>query len=156
MNSFIGIDPGKGGAIAVISGSEAFATDFKDSCIALVIEEQVSLLRSQGHTIKACIEAVHSFPGQGVASSFAFGKAYGEALGALDALFVPYFTVSPQKWQKTLPAMPKKKDGAAAHKRALKMEAQRRFPQCKPTLKTCDALLIAEYARRIEHDISRH
>ena len=150
MIAYMGIDPGKCGAIAVLTEQDVFAYDFKDDCIGLVIKEQVSQLREEGYSIQAFIESVHSFPGQGVSSSFAFGCAYGEARGALDALEVPYRTVTPQSWQKTIPSLPKKKDGATSHKRALKQEAQRRFPQCKPNLKTCDALLIADYGRMLK------
>ena len=148
MKAWIGIDPGKGGAIAVVyEDGDAFAYNFEDG-IAHTIKDVWDL--TQIHTVRAVIEAVHSFPGQGVSSSFAFGRAFGEAIGALDALEIPYRMVSPQAWQKTLPTMPKKKDGAAAHKRALQQEARRRYPSLKPTLKTADAILIADYARYLD------
>jgi hypothetical protein len=148
MKVTIGIDPGKSGAVAIISIGSVYAVPFGDDSIALTIKEAVELYDIQDDNVFCYIESVHAFPGQGVSSAFAFGRAFGEALGALDSLGVPYKLVSPQAWQKTLPDMPKKKDGAAEHKRALKQEAQRRFPSAKPTLKTCDALLIAEYGAR--------
>ena len=144
MKAWIGIDSGKSGAIAVIcEDGDVFAHDFTDG-IASTIKECYEAL--EHYNVNAVIESVHSFPGQGVSSSFAFGRAFGEAIGALDALGVPYRFVSPQAWQKGM-GLPKKKDGASAHKAALKTEAQRRYPSLKPTLKTADAILIADYAR---------
>lgn len=143
MKATIGIDPGKGGAIAVIiDGLPPHAETFENG-IAFAVGRAMNIVGPDCDT-QAVIEAVHAFPGQGVSSCFAFGQAYGEAIGALDALEIPYRKISPQAWQKTLPPMPKKKDGAAAHKRALLLEAKRRFPACRLTLKTCDAVLIAE------------
>ena len=146
MKATLGIDPGKNGAIACISEHGIFSETFKEESIASVIRE---IAGTQYGTDLICyIEKVNAFPGQGVSSCFAFGKAYGEAIGALEALAIPYRLVTPQAWQKTILGLPRKKDGATAHKRALKLEAARRFPKAKPTLADCDALLIAEYGHR--------
>jgi crossover junction endodeoxyribonuclease RuvC len=150
MKVTIGIDPGKGGAIAVVTtynGTDgAYAVDFGEDCIGKTIDEICATYDKK--EVFAYLESVHAFPGQGVSSSFTFGQAFGEAKGALDALAIPYKLITPQSWQKGILGLPKKKDGPTAHKRYLKQEAQRRFPQTKPTLKTCDALLIAEYGHR--------
>ena len=54
-----------------------------------------------GPTIKhATIEHVHTMPGQGVASSGAFMRAFGNAEQALACSFIPTTYVSPQKWKK--------------------------------------------------------
>lgn len=149
MRSVIGIDPGKNGAIASITiggdKPDVVSAGFKDEIIGLVIGEVVQGCLSQSDNLIVYLEKVHSFPGQGVSSSFAFGRAFGEVIGALDVLGVPYRLVSPQKWQKLIGGLPKKKDGATQHKRALKVEAQRLFPQIKITLGNADALLIADY-----------
>lgn len=145
MKARIGIDPGASGAIAVITDKDTWATTFEDDSVGRTIAETVNSLRFEGYDVQCVLESVHSFPGQGVASSFKFGRVFGEAIGCLDALEIPYRLVRPQEWQKGIYGLPKKKDGATAHKRFLKQEAQRRFPQCKPTLKTCDALLIADF-----------
>jgi len=143
MKTICGIDPGKSGAIAVIDGSGVVVETFVDSSIGNTIKDV--LTGRDG--VYVYLEKVHSFPNQGVSSSFAFGRAFGEIIGCLDALEIPYEFVSPQKWQKGL-GLPKKKDGATEHKRALKILAQQRFPKQKPTLKTADALLIADYGRK--------
>ena len=57
----------------------------------------------------AIIEAVHSFPGQGVASTFKFGNNFGQWQGILSAMAVPYIQVSPQKWMASYQPLPKEK-----------------------------------------------
>lgn len=148
MKIAIGIDPGTSGAIASYDGETCHARTFEVDGIAFTIHAMIRDCCAHDPHLMVYLERVNAFPGQGVSSSFKFGRAFGEAIGALDALEVPYKFISPHTWQKTIMGLPRKKDGATAHKRALKQEAQRRFPNAKPTLKTCDALLIAEYGYR--------
>lgn len=99
-----GIDPGQTGAISIFekdSDGEWYLTtilDFSNETIILVLRE---IVLSHTCTV-ACIEAVHSAPGQGVASTFKFGANFGWWLGVIDALLISYILVSPQKWQGTL------------------------------------------------------
>ena len=69
---------------------------------------------------------------------------------ALIALGIPTEKVTPQKWIKVYQLNKKKEQSENKWKNVLKAKAQSLFPQLgkKVTLKTCDALLIAEYARR--------
>jgi len=89
----------------------------------------------------ACIESVHSFPGQGVASSFKFGRNFGFLIGLLTGLKIPYALVAPQTWQKKM--------GCLTHgdKNISKVAAQRRWPEWKWTHAIADAALIAEFGR---------
>jgi hypothetical protein len=48
----------------------------------------------------AIVEAVASRPGQGVVSTFKFGRSYGAALGVLATLAIPVHLVSPTKWKR--------------------------------------------------------
>ena len=148
MKATIGIDPGTPSGVGVITDKDywAYATD--DCSIGECIAKEIEALEIEGYDVMVYLESVHSFPRQGVASAFKFGDSFGQSKGALDALKSSYRLVSPQKWQKTIMGLPKKTDGAAEHKRALKIEAQRRFPKCKPTLKTADGILIAEYGHK--------
>jgi len=152
MKARVGIDPGKNGAVAVVTPSGNFTQTFEDESVGNVLSTIIRQLSIEGWIVECFVEAVHAFPGQGVSSAFTFGRAFGEIIGALDALKAPYRLVQPQAWQKGIVGLPKKKDGATAHKRALKMEAQRRFPEVKITLKNCDALLIADYGRRTDNN----
>jgi len=96
--------------------------------------------------LAAVIERVWASPVMGVAGAFAFGENYGAWLMALRVSEIPTFTVTPQQWQKVV--APEVQGQGAARKRALKAVATRIFPHAKPTLVTCDALLISEYAQR--------
>ena len=48
----------------------------------------------------AVIEQVGSRPGQGVASTFRFGRAYGTLIGVIAALEIPCAFVTPSKWKR--------------------------------------------------------
>jgi hypothetical protein len=76
-------------------------------------------------------------------SMFKMGHNAGYWEGALSALGVKVIRIRPQEWQKGITGITGKK--GPDRKRALRDEAIRRFPQLKPTLQTCDALLIAEH-----------
>lgn len=91
----------------------------------------------------AIIESVHSMPKQGVASSFKFGRSYGFLRGCLIASGIPFEEVTPQRWQKELGCLSK------GNKNVTKARAQQLFPSLKITHATADALLLAEYARRL-------
>jgi len=48
------------------------------------------------------VESVHSFSGQGVASTFKFGTAFGGAIALAERLRCPWHLVTPQAWKKAL------------------------------------------------------
>ena len=145
----IGIDPQKEAGIGVIlSDSDPFAYHVKDSSIGSVISSQIQELEIEGYSIQVYLEKVSAAPGQGVSSMFKFGDSFGQCKGALDALNVSWRLVTPQTWQKSIIGLPKGKANYSKRKSALNIEAKRRFPKAKPTLKSCDALLIAEYGHR--------
>ena len=105
------------------------------------VDQLVEIHEHTGYRIHAIIEAVHSFPGQGVASTFKFGMNYGQWLGILAGSMIPYTQVTPQVWMKHYKSMPKDK---TARKNHLKHLAQQRYPKHRVTLKTADAILLAE------------
>lgn len=107
----LGIDPGAHGAIAllddggavvalhdmptieVVSGSKK-RTRVSFQVLANVVRKSVA--------DRAVIERVGSMPGQGVASSFAFGYAAGGIEGVFAALNIPIELVSPVTWKREL------------------------------------------------------
>lgn len=138
----IGIDPGISGGIAVL-------TD-KGSTIAVtkmpVTEADIArFLRPYRKTYIAYIERVHSMPKQGVSSTFKFGCNYGILLGTLAALKIKRVHIQPAKWQGELGCRSK------GDKNVTKRKAQELFPREKVTHAIADALLIAEYGRRMEN-----
>jgi crossover junction endodeoxyribonuclease RuvC len=143
---FLGIDPGQSGGLAVLMGGplhpkspEAFVWKMPETERDLW---EIVRTREVGEAF-AVIEAVHSMPKQGVASSFKFGRSYGFLRGCLIASGIPFEEVTPQKWQKALGCLTK------GDKNVSKRRAQQLFPGLKITHATADALLLAEYARRL-------
>ena len=154
-NIIIAIDPGANGGIAVWDGNRATVEPMPDTEteIAAAIDNIVFTAPSPAMPT-AYVEKVGGFvkgaaaPGSAM---FNFGKSYGILLGVLAAFRVRTVLVTPQAWQKGLGLGTRGKDtDKAAWKRKLKGEAGRLYPECRPTLKTSDALLILEYARRKE------
>lgn len=152
---YVGIDPGKSGGIAWLNpdGSCAHMVDMPDTEHAIF--EALSGVSFAHHKMVAVIERVHSFPGQGVASSFTFGMGYGGLRMALIALGIPFEEVEPSKWQNQLDIPPrrkrqgKRKEESKSHfKKRLIARAEQVFPGERVTNKTADALLIALYCRR--------
>jgi crossover junction endodeoxyribonuclease RuvC len=140
----IGIDPGKSGGLVAIHPDgevEAWKMPATERDIWSFFGD---FNRSLGRLppVFAAIEKVHSMPGQGVASCFAFGMGYGGLRMALIAAGIPFETVTPQKWQKALGCLSK------GDKNVTKARAQELFPAIKVTHAIADALLIAEYCRR--------
>jgi len=134
----IGIDPGaSGGAVCLDNhGNIIWTQSFTD-----MTDHDIAELFREFDDHQAIIESVHSMPGQGVASSFKFGRHFGFLIGLLTGLRMQYRLVTPQKWQKEM--------GCLTHgdKNISKAAAQRRWPQQKWTHAIADAALIGEYGR---------
>jgi hypothetical protein len=156
--AFVGIDPsaihGKtsGGAIVVVTVRKE-TTKIECICLKKNTEKDiVSLFKKsiRGKKCYAVLEKVHSFPGQGVSSTFKFGQGYGWLRCLLMALDIPYEDTPPKKWQKWY-AMSSEKGETRTHwKNRLKAKAQQHFPEIKVTLGNADALLIAYYCMRTD------
>jgi len=141
---FIGIDPGIKGGIAFIYNDTYYAKQTPPT-VAEMADELITL-QEMGPDLPmyCCIESVHSMPGNSGRSMFTFGTNYGEWLGILATLKIPYIQVTPHKWMKHYPKAPKiKKD----RKNYYKHLAQQRCPKLDVTLATSDAILIANYMR---------
>ena len=94
---FLGIDPGLSGALACIDEQGRVVATAKMPTLPHGKSKRVSgaVLRTwlagqqEGAPVAlALLEQVASRPGQGVASVFAFGRAYGAVEGVLSALAV--------------------------------------------------------------------
>jgi crossover junction endodeoxyribonuclease RuvC len=135
---FLGLDPGKSGGLALVSGdfAQAWKLDQTEADVADILRTHKDAIRF------GFIEAVHSMPGQGVSSTFKFGASYGFLRGLLVALKIPFTEVRPQAWQKTIGALTK------GDKNVTKAKAQQLWPELKITHAIADALLIAECCRR--------
>ena len=154
MDMFYGIDPGKGGAIALIYGREAFvfdtpvARDDKKTRYLIASMREKLVMGKLADRKFAFLELAHAMPKQGVTSMFAFGEGYGIWQGLLGGLQIPFELVTPQAWKKEMMA------GRPKGKSAARIRAQELFPELEPELRLvkhdgrADSLLIAEYGRR--------
>jgi hypothetical protein len=154
---YIGADPGKGGAIAWC-GERAIMQ------VANMPETDSELWRFIRATVlglyeldmptphcRAIIERVSAGGTRtgegkarmGVTSAFTFGQQVGRLHMAFTAAGIPYDIATPQRWQGALGCLTK------GDKHVSKRRAEQLFPSVKVTLKNADALLIAEYCRRV-------
>lgn len=146
MAFFIGVDPGASGAIAVLDKEGVVVDLFKTGESETDVERKLSC--SSGRDgVFALIERVHSMPKQGVASSFKFGQSYGFLRGILTANLIPFEEVQPAKWQQAMGCRTK------GDKNVTKQKAGQLFPTVKVAHWNADALLIAEYCRRVRMGI---
>lgn len=145
---FIGIDPGKSGAIAVIDdeGRVWNTNTFNKKDYAM-------LLREMSHpnigSVKVVLEHVGAMPGQGSVSMFNFGANFGFIEGLLAANNLPYELVRPQKWKRMFSCTSDKNTSVQVAQRLFPNIDLRRTARCsKPHDGIAEALLMAEYCRR--------
>ena len=150
-NIYIGIDPGKSGAVAVINDNQGIMLleDWPGNEIAAANIIRDLMDKYYHHDFKAAIERSQSMPGQGVRSMFVFGTNYGIWQGILAAFQIPFIIPTPQAWQKGVISKAKDKKPALA-------AASRMFPLAKlygprggGKDGRADALLIADFCRRL-------
>lgn len=150
---FLGADPGINGALAAVdwAGTLLWVEDMP--AVGTGKSRQVSprLLRDlldphRGLVELAVIEGVHSFPGQGVSSSFKFGRTKGVIEGVVAGLGCPVVLPSPASWKRDM-GLSKDKD----HARGLVIDL---FPEQSDLFKRvkdndrAEAVLMALWGRR--------
>lgn len=138
---YIGIDPGINGGCAILDEDGALKTY---RCPKDVKGMANVLYDYQFKDSYAVIEKVHSFPGQGVVSTFTFGNNFGRWEGILSAYDIPFLYVQPKKWMESFQPLSKEKK---IRKKQLKEKAMDLHPEEKITLITADAVLIAHYCK---------
>ena len=135
---YIGIDPGKTGAVAILDdkGKYIIVLDFGQEGLMPALIDYAPVVKF------AYLEKVHSMPGQGVVSTFSFGENFGWWQGVLGSLGIPYTTIRPQDWMKKYSLQ----KSSASDKPGLEV-ARKLFPEAPLRLKKhhnrADALLIA-------------
>lgn len=146
--TIMGIDVGTSGAYAILTKNIKIIKfkefdrlkDIKELCwdemIKDILEYKISYI---------AIEKAQAMPKQGVCSMFLYGKVYGEILGIVKTLKIPYFLIKPQEWKKTqCNGMPNEKGSSIVKVKEL-------FPDLgdynflKRHHNICDAILIARH-----------
>ena len=140
----IGIDPGKGGGIAVITDETVQIHNCPRTVDSMAHLIGMCLNDVAAYRTKVFLEKVWSFPTDGRAGSFTFGENYGQWQGILASHEIEPVLITPKMWQSHFEIQKGlKKD---IRKKILKQMAIERCPNAKKiTLKTADALLIAIY-----------
>ena len=153
----LGIDPGASGAIALLDTEQntLFVVDMP--CVDVrrgtrtvrhVSAQALSLAVAAFHPVDhAIVERVHSMPGQGVASTFAFGRAFGVCEGVLAGAGVRYTDVAPATWMRLL-RLTGGKDAARHMAMQLFPGLAERFARKKDDGRA-DAALLAVYGARV-------
>ena len=141
----VGIDPGKSGAAVAINQNMEVLSQFRFSTAedGDLSDWLTDIWIDHGLEV-IVVEMVHSMPGQGVKSTFSFGKSTG-AIAEAVGLFSDEVTIrkpSPQAWQRDLDCM------TGGNKNITKDLAQKLFPDVKVIHANADALLLAEWGRR--------
>lgn len=102
-----------------------------------------------GRAAVCVLEHVGAMPGQGTVSMFHFGENFGWIQGVLSALGIPFELVRPQRWKREFGCTGDKNTSVQVASRLFPGVDLRRTPKCKsPHDGVCEALLMAEYARR--------
>jgi len=165
---YMGIDPGANGGIVAANDSRPRIVKWQGltsrADLARFLSSFVSFVqRDSCASVRAVVELNSSSPQMGVVSAFTFGRNCERPSAMLSALGIPYEEVRPQVWQRFLHIPPRKKatKGKAGEtntqwKDRLRSKAQQMFPSMDLWDRTktiqravCDAVLIAEYCRRI-------
>lgn len=143
MRHVISIDPGKKGGICVGLPEPEYAYNFT-TLGEFISELRVQVVASDGDPI-IVLEDPPPYAGKNIPSHTAFklGRYVGQFEGVAQAMDLSLHLVSPKTWQKGIPGL----TGLSGppRKRALKEHATRLYPKLKPTLNTCDAILIGHW-----------
>lgn len=164
---FAGVDPGKRGAIAWMTGTRSRIEicdvpllpdgGYNIDAMASIIRQ----IKSQASDLTPCglcpgeivltMEWVHAMPSDGKCSAFAFGEGFGIWRGVLGALGIEPQHADPAAWKRAMLA------GLAPGKAAAVEQAARLFPAVDGQLRgergglkdgRAEALLLAEWGRR--------
>ena len=170
MKVFIGVDHGSNGALAAISESGDIINVLKmprkedgDIDCFQVYSWLYENFGDYEHEVIACGEKLHAIFKASASTTFSFGKNIGKIVGIIECLEMDYMEVRAVDWQKyifTELSIPEthqnKKTPSGKFKRDTKVMARMAVAniwgsESLPYIKhdgICDALLIAEFARR--------
>ena len=149
MKTIIGIDPGLSGGIAVIDDKGLRTYSMPETYPDIYNTLRSLSIQYCGDVVAVLEDVGHGLPGQSSKATAVFARHNGHIEMALYALGIPTVKVTPQKWMKHYSnSLGRSKDVEKREwKNKLKGLAQQMYPSEKVTLKTADAILIANYGR---------
>jgi hypothetical protein len=147
----LGIDPGLEGALAFFFPDNPHRVACQDMpCVAGNVDA-ITLAASIAAMMpdEVFLEQVGAMPGQGVSSTFKFGRGFGTVIGVCGALKLPLHLVAPTKWKSHF--------RLTADKEMSRSLALRTFPACghqfarKKDHGRAEAALLARYGAEMVH-----
>lgn len=144
----IGIDPGGSGAMAIIKGDKIKTIPFSKKAY----DQELRKYKGLGlKKVRCVLELVHSMPGQGVKSTFSFGRNFGYIIGLLEANDIKYSLVSPISWKTYYHLIGKGKQASIdlVHKKFPKANLKRTNRRDNDDHNIAEAVLFAEYAKHL-------
>ena len=148
MSVYIGIDPGKKGAMAILrEDGSSIIYPFSEAGYKEVLADYST--ENFKCRARCCLEHVSAMPGNGSVSMFNFGENFGFIQGLLTAYEIPYELVRPQKWKKEFSITSDKNQAIDVCKRLFPNAILKRTERCKvDDSNFAEALLLGEYCRR--------
>lgn len=145
----VGIDPGLGGAIALLNGGELWAmADMPVLDKKVQTNPLAEILRGFRPDV-VVLEDIHAMP-RGSIASFSLGYTMGVVVATVQGLSLPLVRMRPNEWKKYQGLIGKQKEAS----RALAIERWPGFVDSLRRKKDCDraeAALIADAYRRREN-----
>lgn len=148
---YIGIDPGKQGAIGMIGVN----IDYRCSDIPLLCNKEIdskfireNILNDLPKKVICFVEKAQAMPQQGVVSTFKYGMGYGKILAVLEILKIPYQEISSQKWKRHFNLIKKDKRESVAVAKKLFPDIEYQTKRGRLLDGRAEAILIAEFCRR--------
>lgn len=156
MRIVAGIDPGLDGGVAVLND----VNDVEVTAIPTMGEGKNRIVDC-GQLVRwlvdrdvneAIIEFASAHADQGRASIFRFGVSFGQILGALQGMAIPYEIVSPLRWKRHYGLLNNRRKGVVVVKDDSRRKAIELFPrhaakfERKNSVHCAEAALLARYA----------
>ena len=149
VRAWVGIDPGKSGAMAVIWNDATLQPTLIEYTGPLCYKTSLcDILRTE---IRVVVERLFARPGKlsSAKANFELGRCMGELETMLAMVGLPFQEVTPQAWQKEFGVSGDKQTHIDCAKRLFPGVPLKRSEKCvKDFDGYADALLMAEYARR--------
>ena len=149
VRAWVGVDPGKSGAMAVIWRDETLRPALVEYTGPLCYK--TSLCDIPRTEIRVVVERLFARPGKlsSAKANFELGRCMGELETMLSMCGIPFQEVTPQAWQKEFGISGDKQTHVDCAKRLFPGVSLKRSDKCvKDFDGFADALLMAEYARR--------
>ena len=148
----LGIDPGKTGAISISYGDDKYEVNDmpqteKDMYQLFYDIKDNAVIRNE--SIMAYIEKVQCFSGQGIKSAWTFSGNYHCLRMSLVSNRIPFDTVAPKAWQKTIGLHYPKGINSTQKKKMGRAKAQELFPELAFATRHADSLLIMRYGQLV-------